>query len=924
MAALHPVCPESQLLPDEDDFFPDSPTPIQQRFNPPPSPPPRVRSHYRPFSTLYTESPYIELDKKGLKHSSSSGGLHALNAMGLNLKPKSKKDSSPPRDIAVPQVSAPVKVKGGKKSPGLQPEPPSTSSGVMLASPTVVQIKKKRSMVSLFATGSGDASTSASGSLAGAEPQRRSPLGVHQVTTPPPQTLPERTSKTSATNKVSFEGDGSGQLFSSAHTFLPKDIWAKRRNMKLHPYHTEIPYMQAYDPMLLESDRYTDSLLLRLANNQPSFHDFGKRPPTTVLDLGCGEGNWAVNAASYWKDTEIVGLDIVDITLPAFALTGNLYFIQADFLERKLPFPAKRFDFVRMANLALCIPKDRWESLFQEVHRVLAPGGRLEVIDDQIQFPYAKKPAFNPVDEAGSASLDMFDTDDEQDVDGDTLQGHESGETDSTLVSDGSRPSSFDGKHSELSESATVRPLDVTKGQSMSEYLPSAPQHSTTRKSSIIRAQKRGRETRSAASESRRLAVEQQVHASKELEKIFRLMLRRQFGISYRPADRIVKYLHNVFGEESSGKKFSFHIKLAPGDVPPEIEALADSDFMLEKDDKGSTISGSSMLPSGTPQFSFDGVLSEKRRNWMGGDREKQKAKKADKERKKAELLEGDVASIISRSSSERSSSDSPATPAYPPSLNAKAAQRLGLTLPSTPAKQKGSLQGLGFQDLTTPTKVKTPSRRQSILRPTATISAAPFTPPPSMPVPPPLNYNERAAKRLGVNPDGTPVHIETRRRKPKKRPVLVQSPGLIVWPSTFIPLNPVELEMHATKNVHSLLGCRAALADFITSYTDEEGRRLVEDEEFDDIMWDYECFRRRRLNWPSEIVDHDDDDELNNASMFSSDSIPPKRASKSISPSPAGDSTDSFNGEWELTHVRTIRVFHAVKAGIPPSLNVF
>jgi hypothetical protein len=250
--------PESPLLPDECDLFLESPTPVQQRFRPLPSPPTRVRSHYRPFSTLYTESPYIELDTKpaSLKHSVSSGGLQALNAMGINLKPKSKKDSpTSPEGFAASPISAPLKSKG-KKSPG-QVERPSTSSGEMRASPTVVQMKKKRSMASLL-TFSGDA-TATGGSLAGTEPNaphRRSPLGARHVIDPPPTSGTERTRKTSdsARNKpIPFDNwEDAREPQTSQRVFLSKHVWAKRHNMKLHPYHEEIPYMHAYDPILLE------------------------------------------------------------------------------------------------------------------------------------------------------------------------------------------------------------------------------------------------------------------------------------------------------------------------------------------------------------------------------------------------------------------------------------------------------------------------------------------------------------------------------------------------------------------------------------------------------------------------------------------------------------------------------------------------
>src|SRR5258707_995804 len=59
-------------------------------------------------------------------------------------------------------------------------------------------------------------------------------------------------------------------------------------------------------------------------------------------------------------------------------------------INYKFPFPDDTFDFVRMANLALCIPYDKWDFVLSQVHRVLTPGGRLELIDDDIYFPYGE------------------------------------------------------------------------------------------------------------------------------------------------------------------------------------------------------------------------------------------------------------------------------------------------------------------------------------------------------------------------------------------------------------------------------------------------------------------------------------------------------------------------------------------------------
>ncbi|KAJ3499740.1 hypothetical protein NLJ89_g10067 [Agrocybe chaxingu] len=74
---------------------------------------------------------------------------------------------------------------------------------------------------------------------------------------------------------------------------------------------------------------------------------------------------------------------------------------------------------------------------------------------------------------------------------------------------------------------------------------------------------------------------------------------------------------------------------------------------------------------------------------------------------------------------------------------------------------------------------------------------------------------------------------------------------------------------MHACKYVHTLLGCRPALFEFVCEFEDEECRRFVEDRELGDAVWQYECFRRARFNWPDEIADPYEDDPTN-ASTFS------------------------------------------------------
>ena len=68
-----------------------------------------------------------------------------------------------------------------------------------------------------------------------------------------------------------------------------------------------------------------------------------------------------------------------------------------------------------------------------------------------------------------------------------------------------------------------------------------------------------------------------------------------------------------------------------------------------------------------------------------------------------------------------------------------------------------------------------------------------------------------------------------------------LQHTGLLIWPSTYIPMAAGELEMHACKYIHTLLGCRPAMEDFVAKYVDEGGARWVGEEEFKEEVWEYE-----------------------------------------------------------------------------------
>ncbi|KDR85662.1 hypothetical protein GALMADRAFT_205035 [Galerina marginata CBS 339.88] len=825
MAALTTTRPVSQILSDDFDLFPDPLGPL------PPSSK-RRQSHYRPFSTLYTESPYIEIDTKPtrLKRASSVGGLQAFQTMTFF---KSKKDSSSTTpQIGSPgrKVSAPLKLKAKRDD---TKKPTASSSTRPLSPPS--RLKTKRSMASIF-TGS-DATATAPISASPESVNLFSPLASGSVSAHP--STPEDPHKSVKFKETEPRPDHGPP----PQTFVPMNIWAKRHNMKLHPYGSEAVYMQAYDPILLENDRYSELLLQRLSNGYPSFYDYGKKPPATALDLGCGEGHWVLFASSIWKTSQITGFDLVDIALPTFETTENVHFVQGNFIKYRLPFDDESFEHVRMANLALCVPYDQWESLLVEVRRILTRGGRLEVIDDHMTFPYGNAPV--PKVNKSSPKRSSFDFDDysDDDLDDDTLQGEGSEEC-STLNSDPSVPSSFDEKHhtSLLSPSDTIRPIFRHPSLSPDPY-------------------DKPLMTDPYFAQSSDATWKQRSMASRELESLFCSMLtdpEERLLVFPWPSHFVVNFMKNVFGGDNAGKTQSFNIRLAEWDSPIGVNA----DFDDPEEALGNTV---------------DVGVGAKKKNWMTIEWEK-KEKKPKEKKLKEKKGQGNSAAAGGGSSSERSSSETP----MPPAVKSKAARQLGLPLPA---------------DATSTANSKTASKPKKDKSPSLPHGMAPSAKSPSAKAAGVfgMSYTElvaatakaTAGQRRGLKPQG-----------------LVQSPGLVIGQATYIPLEPLELEMHACKFVHTLLGCRPALQQYVSKFVDENGKRLVDDDMFAYHMSEYEAFRRLRFGWPSDAAEPFEDDLLSEPSQMSS----PNEVYQADEP----------------IHIRSIRVFQAIKSDNSPTLAIF
>ncbi len=108
--------------------------------------------------------------------------------------------------------------------------------------------------------------------------------------------------------------------------------------------------------------------------------------PTSILDVGCGTGRWAMEMAAEFPEANVVGIDLVAPDSAASLGHGltrqpdNVAFLEGDILKG-LPFADASFDFVYVRFLFLAIPGRAWPALLNEVIRVTRPLGWVESVE---------------------------------------------------------------------------------------------------------------------------------------------------------------------------------------------------------------------------------------------------------------------------------------------------------------------------------------------------------------------------------------------------------------------------------------------------------------------------------------------------------------------------------------------------------------
>jgi hypothetical protein len=81
------------------------------------------------------------------------------------------------------------------------------------------------------------------------------------------------------------------------------------------------------------------------------------------------------------------------------------------------------------------------------------------------------------------------------------------------------------------------------------------------------------------------------------------------------------------------------------------------------------------------------------------------------------------------------------------------------------------------------------------------------------------------------------PGHGQFGRLSRRESMGLLQAPGLVLWPSTFIPMDQSELEIHASKHLRMLLSCKNVLVEHAIEATDDEE---IDEGSVLEALWEY------------------------------------------------------------------------------------
>ncbi|KAF7725985.1 hypothetical protein EC973_009131 [Apophysomyces ossiformis] len=114
------------------------------------------------------------------------------------------------------------------------------------------------------------------------------------------------------------------------------------------------------------------------------------KDPRVIVDWCCGTGIWVMEMAQEFPDAQVIGIDYSSAMLPNFTYTKNASFRPAIIHEGDNGFGTledNAVDYIMMRDVWLVnSPSHKWIDLFNDIKRILKPGGWIEVYEQELQM----------------------------------------------------------------------------------------------------------------------------------------------------------------------------------------------------------------------------------------------------------------------------------------------------------------------------------------------------------------------------------------------------------------------------------------------------------------------------------------------------------------------------------------------------------
>ncbi|KAK3370077.1 hypothetical protein B0H63DRAFT_306773 [Podospora didyma] len=222
------------------------------------------------------------------------------------------------------------------------------------------------------------------------------------------------------------------------------------RNGRTYISDLTLPYPLPVDLEELHRQSLRTLLLMQLFGGPICSPAFAEKPPTRVLEVGCGSGFWSMMCYRYYErqgqhsGISFTGIDIAPIAPGASgagtttsAGAGNRVssssaagaaaadgrpdrdmkwrFVQHDMRRFPWPFQNEEFDLVMVKDMSMAMTSGMQQSLMDEYLRILAPGGTLECWESDHTLRMLRPHVPEPPISSGAATDNDSDASDDED-----------------------------------------------------------------------------------------------------------------------------------------------------------------------------------------------------------------------------------------------------------------------------------------------------------------------------------------------------------------------------------------------------------------------------------------------------------------------------------------------------------------------------